>query len=88
MQAYTKPPQGSISKKKLIRCYKLGVFVPVTEATPWINSFVLVESKDKQGQLKLRICLDPINLNKTVTREPCHFHTPEDISHILADACI
>ena len=24
-----------------------GVLKPITEATPWINSFVLVESKDK-----------------------------------------
>ena len=60
----------------------------VTEATPWINSFVLVESKYHQGQVKLRICLDPTNLNKAVTREPYHFCTPEDISHMLADACI
>ena len=65
-----------------------GILVPVTEAMLWINSFVLVESKDNQGQLKLRICLDPTNLNKVVTREPYHFHTPEDISHMLADACI
>ena len=65
-----------------------GILVPVIEATPWINSFVLVESKDNQGQLKLRICLDPTNLNKAVTREPYHFCTLEDISHMLADACI
>ena len=65
-----------------------GILVPVTEAILWINSFVLVESKDNQGQLKLRICLDPTNLNKAVTREPYHFCTPEDISHMLADTCI
>ena len=65
-----------------------GILVPVTQATPWINSFVLVESKDSQGQTKLCICLDPINLNKAVMREPYHFHTLEDISHLLADACI
>ena len=64
------------------------ILVPVTEAMPWINSFVLVETKDNQGQLKLRICLDSTNLNKAVTREPYHFHTLEDISHMLADACI
>ena len=58
------------------------------EATPWINSSVLVESKDNQGQLKLRISLDPTNLNKAVTREPYHFCTPEDIFHMLADACV
>ena len=61
---------------------------PVQEATPWINSFVLVEGKDKSGNLKLRICLDPTNLNKAIMREPYHFKTPEDIAHLIADACI
>ena len=28
-----------------------GVLAPVHEAMPWINSFVLVESKDKLGNL-------------------------------------
>ena len=65
-----------------------GILVPVTQATPWINSFVLVKSKDSQGQMKLCICLDPTNLNKAVMREPYNFCTPEDISHLLADACI
>ena len=36
----------------------------------------------------MRICLDPTNLNKAVMREPYHFKTPNDISHLLADACI
>ena len=58
------------------------------EVTPWINSFVLVESKDKLGNIKLHICLDPTNLNKAITREPYHFRTPEDITHLLADTCI
>ena len=40
------------------------------------------------GKVKLRICLDPTNLNKAIIREPYHFQTPEDISHMLADACI
>ena len=64
------------------------ILVPVTQATPWINSFVLVKSTDSQGQAKLQICLDPTNLNKAMTREPYHFCTLEDISHMLADACI
>ena len=75
-------------QKEIDKMLQAGVLVPVTEATPWINSFVLVESRNKQGQLKLRICLDPTNLNKAVTREPYHFCTPEDISHMLADTCI
>ena len=64
------------------------VLKPVQEATPWIKSFALVEGKDKSGNLKLRICLEPTNLNKAIMREPYHFKTPEDIAHLLADACI
>ena len=64
------------------------VLKPVQEATPWINSFVLVEGNDQDGQLKLRICLDPTNLNKAIVCEPYQFKTPEDIAHLLADATI
>ena len=63
---------------------QVGVLKPVNEATPWINSFVLVESKDKSGNLKLYICLDPTNLNKVIIREPYHFKMPEDIAHPIA----
>ena len=65
-----------------------GVLKPVNQATPWINSFVLVEGKDKFGNLKLRICLDPTNLHKAIVGEPYHFKTPEDIAHLLAEACV
>ena len=67
---------------------KVGVLKPVHKATPWISSFVLVGGKDKIGNLKLRICLDPANLNKAIVREPYQFNTPEDIAHLLADSCI
>ena len=46
---------------------------------------MLVEGKDKLGYLKLRICLDPTNINKAIVREPYHFKTPEDIVHLLAN---
>ena len=41
---------------------KAGVLKLMQKATPWINSFVLIEGTDKQGQPKLCICLDPTNL--------------------------
>ena len=44
--------------------------------------------ENQQRQVKLRICLDPSNLNKAIIREPYHFRTPDDIAHHLADACI
>ena len=65
-----------------------GVLKPVHEATPWIHSFVLVESKNKLGNLNLHIPLDPTNLNKAIIRESYYFMTPKDIAHLLADACI
>ena len=66
-----------------------GVIKPVHEVTPWINSFVLVESTDKStGKPKLHICLDPANLNKAIIHEPYCFQTPEGIAHKLAGATV
>ena len=42
-----------------------GIIAAVHEATPWINSFVIVETM-KDGQRKLQICLDPKPLNKAI----------------------
>ena len=75
-------------KQEIYKMLQAGILKPVHQATPWINSFVLVEEKDKLGKLKLRICLDPTNLNKAIVQEPYHFKTPEDIAHLLADSCI
>ena len=47
-----------------------------------------MEGKDKLGNLKLRICLDPTNLNKAIVHEPYHVKSQEDIAHMLAEACI
>ena len=49
---------------------------------------MLVEGEDKLGKLKLRICLDPTNLNKAIVCEPYHFKTSKDIAHLLAEACV
>ena len=68
-------------KHEISKMLQARVLAPVNEATPWINSFVLVERKDKLGNLKLCICLDPTNLNKAITKEPYHFQTPEYIAH-------
>ena len=57
-------------QQEITKMLQAGVLVPVHEATPWINSFVLVESKDKLGNLKLCICLDPTNLNKAIVVSP------------------
>ena len=68
-------------KKEIDKMLQAGIIKPVKEATLWINSFILVEGKDKSGNPKLCICLDLMNLNKAVLCEPYHFITPEDITH-------
>ena len=75
-------------KQELDKMLQAGHLKPVHEATPWINSYVIVEGKDKLGRLKPRICLDPKNLNVAVIHESWFSKTPDDIAHLLADACI
>ena len=77
-----------VFKKEVDKILKAGIIKPVQETAPWINSFMLVEGKDRLGHLKLCICLDPTNLNKAAVREPYHFKTPEDIAHLIANCCI
>ena len=86
-------PKLIASKEQILQSYPdvfdgIGCFPgPPYNIQVWINSFVLVERKDKLGKLKLRICLDPTNLNKAIVCEPYHFKTPEDIAHLLAEMC-
>ena len=76
-------------RQEIEKMVTIGVIKPVHEATPWINSFVLVESMDKStGKPKLCVCLDPTNLNKTIIHEPYYFQTPEDIAHKVAGATV
>ena len=67
-------------KAELDNMEELGVIERVTEPTDWVSS--IVYSKKPSG--KLRICLDPKDLNKAIKRP--HYHTPtlEEITHKLA----
>ena len=51
--------QQTAFKQQLDDMIQAGVIVPVTEATPWINTYVIIKSEDKKGKQKLHICLDP-----------------------------
>ena len=75
-------------KKEIDKMLKTGIIKPIHETTPWTNSFMLFKGKDKSDNLKLCICLDTTNLNKAVIREPYHFKSPEDITHLIADSCV
>ena len=53
-------------QEELDKMLQAGYIKHVHKGTVWINSYVIVEGKDKQGKLKIRICLDPTNLNVAV----------------------
>ena len=70
-------------KQEIDKMLQAGDLKPVHQVTPWINSFVLVEGKDKLGKLKLRICLDPTNVNKFIVHEPYHLKHQKILPIIL-----
>ena len=48
-------------QQEVNKLLQVGMLKPVQEATPLINSLVLVKGKDKSGNLKFKICFDPTN---------------------------
>lgn len=60
------------------------IITKVTEPTEWVNSMVATE-KLRTG--KLRVCLDPKDLNKVIKRPHYPLPTLEDITCKLAGAC-
>ena len=57
-------------KNKLEELVATGVLVKETEPTPWVSSLVVVQKPSE----KLRICIDPTDLNKAVRRP--HYPIP------------
>ena len=60
---------------ELDKMLKLGIIVPVNEPTEWVNQLVATEKPNE----KLRICLDPRDLNKAFLRERYEMPTAEQI---------
>ena len=66
---------------------KLGILEEVKEHTDWVNSYVIVEkdtgnhhSPNHTVKKKLRICLDPRDLNEALEREPYHTRSVDEIT--------
>lgn len=68
-------------KEELDRMQKLNVIEKVNQPTNWVNSMVVVEKKDK-----VRICIDPRDLNRAIKREHYPMKTVEDVAVKLAEA--
>ena len=71
----------------LLSQVKLGILEEVKEHTDWVNSYVIVEkdtgshhSPNHTIKKKLRICLDPRDLNEALEREPYHTCSVDEIT--------
>ena len=69
-------------EKELDEMVRQGIIVKQMESTPWVSS--LTYPMKPNG--KLRICLDPMDLNKAIVRENHKAPTLEEIAHILNGA--
>ena len=63
-------------KKELDHLEKCQIIARVTEPTDWVNSMVVVRKKNG----RVRICIDPTDLNKAIRREHYPMSTIEDIA--------
>ena len=68
-------------KSKIEELETMGVIVKVTKPTPWINNMVAVRKLNK-----LRLCLDPLHLDKGIIRNHYPMPTVEDITPKLTKA--
>ncbi|XP_024890884.1 uncharacterized protein K02A2.6-like [Temnothorax curvispinosus] len=69
-------------KESLDALEKQGIIEKVDYSTDWVNSLVIVRKPNG----KLRICLDPQDLNKAIKREHCQIPTLEQITAELNGA--
>ena len=74
-------------KEEIESLVKQGILEEVKEHTDWVNSYVIVEkdtgnhqSPNHTVKKKLRICLDPRNLNEALERELYHTRSVDEIT--------
>ena len=74
-------------KEEIKSLVKLDILEEVKEHTDWVNSYVIGEkdsgnhhSPNHTIKRKLRICLDPRDLNEALEREPYHTRSVDEIT--------
>ena len=76
--------------EEVARLVKIDVLEPVTEPTEWVNSYVIVEKEVKTDsgnshgpghiiKRKLRLCLNPKDLNTALEREPYYCRSIDEL---------
>ena len=71
-----------LCKAELDKMLADGIITPVTEPTDWVNSIVCNITETKKGK-KVRLCLDPKDLNKNIKREHYYSRTIDEILPML-----
>ena len=80
-------------KQEINSLVELGILEPVTDHTDWVNSDVIIEedvqmdssnshSPNHSIKRKLRIYLDPRDLNEALEREPYHTCSVDEITKV------
>ena len=69
-------------KKELAEMVQQRIITKQTEPTPWVSSLTY----PKKANGKLRICLDPKDLNKAIIHENHKAPTLKEIAHVLMGA--
>ena len=74
-------------KEEIDSLLSQGILEEVKEHTDWVNSYVIVEKDTGNSHApnhtvkrKLRICLDPRDLNEALEREPYHTRSVDEIT--------
>ena len=82
-------------KEEIESLVKQGILEEVKEHTDWVNSYVIVEkdtgnhhAPNHTVKKKLRISLDPRNLNEALEREPYHTRSVDVITAKLQDMTV
>uniref|UniRef100_A0A8C5WEL0 ribonuclease H n=1 Tax=Leptobrachium leishanense TaxID=445787 RepID=A0A8C5WEL0_9ANUR len=63
---------------ELERMFRLGIIAPEEEATPWVSAMAAAVKKDGT----VRICIDPVHLNKALLRP---HHPLKTVEQVIAD---
>ena len=68
-----------VYKAELDKMLTKGIISPVSEPTDWVNSIVCNVRDLANGDKKVRLCLDPRDLNKNIRREHYYSRTIDEI---------
>lgn len=75
-------PLRDTLKSELDNMVKNGILAKVTEPTSWVSSLVIV----KKPNWKIRVCLDPRDLNRAIKRSHYPLPTIEEVATRLSGA--